>query len=123
MQRRAPEHRTVVCAGSLPPGSPVDAYARVVALARHAGLRSVVDATGEVLHAALRERPDVVSPNLAEAESLVTDVLIERVEGVEPSGEQVVERAATAARGLTELGARAAIVSAGRTARPSRRVI
>ena len=35
------------------------------------------------------------------------------VEGVEPSGELVVERAATAARGLTELGARAAIVSAG----------
>jgi fructose-1-phosphate kinase PfkB-like protein len=88
----------------------VDAYARVVSVARAAGLRSVVDATGEVLRAALMAEPDVVSPNLAEAESLVTGVL---VEDVEPSGDLVPERAARAALGLLELGARAAIVSAG----------
>lgn len=105
-----PGSQTVVCSGSLPPGSPVDAYARVVQVARAAGLRSVVDATGEVLRAALREQPDVVSPNLSEAESLVSGA---RIEDVEPSGEFVAERAATAARGLVELGARAAIVSAG----------
>jgi len=110
VERCASEHRTVICSGSLPPGSPVDTYAHVVALARKTGLRSVVDATGEVLRAALAEQPDIVSPNLPEAEALVTGALIE---DVEPAGEQVVERAAGAARGLLTLGAKVAIVSAG----------
>ncbi len=108
--RRAAGHDTVVCSGSLPPGSPVDAYARVVAGARRAGLRSIVDTSGEPLGAALAEHPDVVSPNLAEAESLVSGPAIE---GVEPSGELVAERAAQAAHGLVARGARQAIVSAG----------
>jgi fructose-1-phosphate kinase PfkB-like protein len=110
VQTLAPEHRTVVCSGSLPPGSPVDAYARVVRTAREAGLRSVVDATGEVLRAALPAEPDIVSPNLAEAESLVTGA---RVEDVEPTGELVTERAA--ARGPRS-SARAA--AARRSRRP-----
>ncbi|MGA2009659.1 MAG: 1-phosphofructokinase family hexose kinase [Solirubrobacteraceae bacterium] len=110
VSRQAAGHATVVCSGSLPPGSPVDAYARVVATARRAGLRSVVDTTGDALASALSEHPDVVSPNLAEAESLVSGPAIE---GVEPSGENVAERAAEAAHGLVARGARRAIVSAG----------
>jgi len=110
VERRAPDHQTVVCSGSLPPGSPLDGYARVVGTARHAGLRSVVDSTGEVLAQALTAHPDVVSPNLAEAETLVFGPAIE---GVEPGGEEVVQRALEAARGLVARGARRAIVSAG----------
>jgi len=110
VERRAPGQQTVVCSGSLPPGSPVDGYARVVAAARRAGLRSVVDSTGEVLAAALVAHPDVVSPNLAEAETLVFGPAIE---GVEPAGELVAQRAIEAAEGLMTRGARHAIVSAG----------
>lgn len=110
LQRRAAGQETVVCAGSLPPGSPPDGYARVVGTARNAGLRSVVDATGDVLAEALRAHPDVVSPNLAEAETLVFGPAIE---GVEPAGNRVIERAIEAARGLVARGARHAIVSAG----------
>ena len=77
VQKLGSDHRTVVCSGSLPPGSPVDAYARVVRTARAAGLRSVVDAAGDVLRAALAAAPDVVSPNLSEAESLVSGARIE----------------------------------------------
>jgi 1-phosphofructokinase family hexose kinase len=110
VERRAPAHQTVVCSGSLPPGSPVDAYARVIAVARRAGLRSVVDATGEVLLSALAEHPDVVSPNLPEAEALVSGATIE---DVEPTGGLVGQRAADAVRGLTDRGAGHAIVSAG----------
>jgi fructose-1-phosphate kinase PfkB-like protein len=102
VERRAPAHQTVVCSGSLPPGSPVDAYARVIAVARRAGLRSVVDATGEVLLSALAEHPDVVSPNLPEAEALVSGATIE---DVEPTGGLVGQRAADAVRGLTDRGA------------------
>lgn len=110
IEREAAAHETVVCAGSLPPGSPVDAYARVVAAAHRAGARAVVDAAGEVLRATLAAGPDVVSPNLAEAESLISGRL---VEGVEPAGADVPERAERAAEDLLDRGARHAIVSAG----------
>jgi len=110
VERAAAAHETVVCAGSLPPGSPVDAYARVVAAAHRAGARAVVDAAGDVLRATLAAAPDVVSPNLAEAESLVSGRL---VEGVEPAGADVPERARRAAEDLLARGARQAIVSAG----------
>ena len=110
VERRATGQQTVVCAGSLPPGSPVDGYARVVAAARRTGLRSVVDATGEVLANALTAQPDVVSPNLAEAEALVFGP---GIEGVEPEGELVAQRAVEAAQGLASRGAWHAIVSAG----------
>lgn len=110
VRERTPDQQTVACSGSLPPGSPLDGYARVVTAARDAGLRSIVDATGDVLAAALSAHPDVVSPNLAEAETLI---LGPGIEGVEPEGERVVERAVEAAQGLVARGARHAIVSAG----------
>jgi 1-phosphofructokinase len=110
IERHAAEHETVVCAGSLPPGSPVDAYARVVAAAHRAGARAVVDASGEALRATLAAEPDIVSPNLAEAESLSTGRLLE---GVEPAGTDVPERAQRAAEDLLARGARHAIVSTG----------
>jgi len=108
--RQAPAHQTLVCAGSLPPGSPADGYAQAVTIGRQAGLRTVVDAAGDALAAALTARPDVVSPNLAEAESLLSGPA---AEGVEPAGADVAGRAAAAARGLVARGARRAIVSAG----------
>jgi 1-phosphofructokinase family hexose kinase len=111
VQHRAADQETVVCSGSLPPGSPRDGYARVVSAARSVGLRSVVDSTGDVLAAALDAHPDVVSPNLSEAESLVFGASIE---GVEPEGDRVAERAIEAAQRLVARGARHAIVSAGR---------
>ena len=46
----------VVLAGSLPPGAPVDGYARLAAIAAEAGARAVVDSEGESLAAALAER-------------------------------------------------------------------
>jgi 1-phosphofructokinase family hexose kinase len=110
IEREADDHETVVCAGSLPPGSPVDGYARVVAAAHRAGARAVVDASGAVLRATLAAGPDVVSPNLAEAESLISGRL---AEGVEPSGADVPERAERAAEDLLAQGAAHAIVSAG----------
>jgi 1-phosphofructokinase family hexose kinase len=101
---------TVICSGSLPPGSPADAYARVVDAGRSAGLRTIVDAAGPVLDAALTAEPDVVSPNLAEAEALLSGAAIEEVD---PTGDDVLHRALAAARGLVARGARGAVVSAG----------
>lgn len=104
------EHSSVVCSGSLPPGSPVDSYGRVVELARNRGLRSVVDSSGEVLDEAIKAGADIVSPNLSEAETLLVGG---RPENVDPSGPDVVDRAARAVTGLVQRGARHVIVSVG----------
>jgi fructose-1-phosphate kinase PfkB-like protein len=66
-----PAHRVLVCSGSVPPGSPDDAYGRLAALARRAGRPSIVDGAGTTLAAALDAAPDVVCPNLAEAEAVL----------------------------------------------------
>ena len=110
IERQAPGHQSLVCSGSLPPGSPADAYAQIVAIGQRAGLRTIVDAAGPALAGVLPAYPDVVSPNLSEAESLLHGPAME---GVEPDGADIQRRAADAARGLVARGARRAIVSAG----------
>jgi fructose-1-phosphate kinase PfkB-like protein len=70
----------------------------------------VLDTHGPALAGAVAAGPDVVSPNLAEAEALLFGAA---TEAVEPSGAEVLNRAGRAVAGLIALGARHAIVSAG----------
>lgn len=56
----------VIAAGSLANGIPDDFYVQVVEIARQAGVRSLVDCTGEPLRQALSARPDIVQQTLAE---------------------------------------------------------
>jgi fructose-1-phosphate kinase PfkB-like protein len=65
---RLTSRSVLVCSGSVPPGAPADAYGRLVEIAHTAGARAVVDAAGSTLLRALDAAPDVVTPNLAEAE-------------------------------------------------------
>ena len=102
--------RVLACSGSLPPGAPDDAYARLVALAQGLGALAVVDVGGEQLAAALAAGADVVTPNLAEAEGLLHGRADETVEAGDPV--VVRERALAAARALVERGARRAVVTA-----------
>jgi 6-phosphofructokinase 2 len=60
----------VVGSGSLPPGAPVDFYARAAAIASGAGAKFVLDTSGEPLRAGLRERPYLVKPSLSEFREL-----------------------------------------------------
>jgi 1-phosphofructokinase len=99
----------LVCSGSLPPGAPVDAYARLAARARAHGAFAVVDAAGPVLAAAL-EAADVVTPNLAEAENVLGAAT---PDGVQPPAAEARRRAVAAAAALTERGPDVAIVTAG----------
>jgi 1-phosphofructokinase family hexose kinase len=104
-------HRTVVCSGSSPPGTPDDAYGRVVREAGQRSLPVLVDASGPLLEAALEAGADFVAPNLVEAEASLW--------GARPAGEvdtrgvEVRERAQTAALALVGRGARVGIVTAG----------
>jgi 1-phosphofructokinase len=56
----------VAASGSLPPGAPVDFYARLVERLRPTGVRVAVDSSGPPLAAALAARPDLVKPNREE---------------------------------------------------------
>jgi 1-phosphofructokinase family hexose kinase len=103
-------HRTLVCSGSLPPGVPDDAYARLVEIGHRAGVRVVVDASRAALAAVLPAGPDVVTPNLAEAESVLHG---HAHESVADTGDDVPGRAGRAVLELCRLGARSAAVTAG----------
>ncbi len=101
----------VVACGSLPPGAPADAYAQLVRRGQARGARVIIDAARGDLGATLAAGPDVVAPNLAEADVVLGNAV---EEAVEESGDDVPERALAAGQGLVALGARAAMVSAGR---------
>jgi 1-phosphofructokinase family hexose kinase len=103
-------HRTLVCSGSLPPGAPDDAYARLVQIGRRAGVRVVVDAARAALAAALAAGPDAVTPNLAEADGVMNG---HSHEAVDEAGLDVPHRAGAAAEALCARGARSAVVTAG----------
>src|SRR5271155_45987 len=89
----------VVFAGSLPPGVDTDIYAALISDLEGVDVTTVVDTDGEPLRQAVRAEPDVVSPNVLEAEELV---------GHEFSGED--ERALVVAE-IAALGPREAIMT------------
>ena len=120
-------HGVLVCSGSVPPGSPEDAYARLTAIAVGAGCRCVVDAAGTTLARALEAHPDVVCPNIVEAEEALGAVRAQPVRsssGAEPRAPGAVrahpvrssagaeDRALVVAAALVARGAKGAIVTA-----------
>lgn len=102
----------VVGAGSLPPGLPHDVYGRLCDVARSHGALAIVDAAREVLAETLAHRPDLVTPNLHEAEGLLHDRVDESSHDAGPTDE-VRARATGAAAELVARGARRALVTAG----------
>lgn len=91
----------VVLAGSLPPGAPADAYARLARQARAMGADVAVDVAGEPLLLALAERPWLVKVNAREAAE-TTSLATGDLPGV-----------LEAARRLRERGAGQALVTRG----------
>jgi 1-phosphofructokinase family hexose kinase len=61
----------VVFAGSIPRGVDPDIYATLIRELQRTGITTVIDADGDPLHQSIRAEPDVVSPNVLEAEELV----------------------------------------------------
>jgi len=104
------QHRTLVCSGSLPPGVPDNGYGRLVAIGHRAGVRVVVDAARAALAGTLGAGPDVVTPNLAEAEGVLWG---HSDETVTESGPEVPLRACAAVTELCRRGAHSAAVTAG----------
>ena len=107
---RVAEHGVLACSGSLPPGAPPDAYARLARAAAGAGAIAIVDVTGAHLGAAVDGGAGIVTPNLAEAEGLLHGRADETVEAGDP--DEVRARARRAAADLVARGARRAVVTA-----------
>ncbi|MFD8996367.1 1-phosphofructokinase [Streptomyces abikoensis] len=91
----------VACCGSLPRGLAPEWYGRLVAAAHASGSRVALDTSGPALTAALRERPDVVKPNVHELAQAVGRPLA------------TIGDVADAAAELRALGARAVLASLG----------
>lgn len=60
----------LAASGSLPPGLPTDAYARVAEVVRPRGTRVIVDTSGPALRATLRAPVYLLKPNLKELATL-----------------------------------------------------
>jgi 1-phosphofructokinase/tagatose 6-phosphate kinase len=88
-----------VFAGSLPRDVDVDVYAKLIRELRRLGVITMVDTDGDPLRRAVRAEPDVISPNVLEAEELVGHEFNDDDDHV------------IAVREMTELGAREAIMT------------
>ena len=87
----------VVFAGSLPRGVEPDMYASLIRDLERLDVITVVDTDGEPLRQAVRAEPDVVSPNVLEAEELI--------------GQEFGDDEEIAVREIVRLGAREAIMT------------
>lgn len=92
---------TLCLCGSVPPGCDADTYARLLACVKDKNLRTVVDATGDLLLNTLPYRPHLIKPNRDELCALAGRDL--------PDDASVL----AAARDLQEKGARNVLVSLG----------
>jgi 1-phosphofructokinase family hexose kinase len=64
-------YRSVVLAGSIPPGVPSDFYARLIEVAHAAGVPVYLDASGAALREGLAAQPALIKPNKQEFADLV----------------------------------------------------
>lgn len=60
----------IILSGSLPPGVPVDIYARIAAIAKKKNARCIADTSGMALQLALEEGIFFIKPNLTELSAL-----------------------------------------------------
>lgn len=90
----------LICSGSLPQGIANDCYAQLIELAHMQRVRTLVDATGELLRTALAARPYFAKPNREEAEELLKITISDT-------------NASAAARQIHQLGAEIGLISLG----------
>lgn len=106
----------IVPSGSLPPGAPVDLYARIARLARENDVRCAVDTSGEALRAALDEGVYLIKPSRRELGELVGSAL-EDDESLVEASRSLVGKGSCQVVALTLGGAGAIVVTADVTLR------
>lgn len=99
---RAGAGDTVVLSGSVPKCLPADTYARILKRLDGKGIRTVVDATGQVLKEALAYCPFLIKPNIRELEDFFGESM------------DTDEKVRSAAEKMQKMGAKNVLVSMAR---------
>ena len=102
LQTMLPKPDYVVASGSLPPGVPVDFFARLAVIARETDFRLIVDSSGEPLRHAAVHGTFIVKPNVKELVAMTGNPSIEPAR-IGAAASQLVEKS----------GVEAVIVSMG----------
>jgi 1-phosphofructokinase family hexose kinase len=101
----------VLCMGSMPRGLPVTSLGELIETVHQRGASILIDSTPDHLAAALSYEPDLVCPNVHEAEAALDSSYASVMD--ETGAHQSRARAEEAARKLCARGARGAVVTAG----------
>lgn len=96
--------------GNLPPGAPEDGYARLIAMARDAGVRSALDARERALAEGIDARPDIVKVNAEEAGWLLGN-RIASLEDARVAAGALRDRLGGAGAGIVTCGGDGALVA------------
>lgn len=87
-RRRISHSWGMVCAGSLPPGMPSDAYVRLLHMAKQESLTTLLDSSGESLLQGVTAQPDILKVNRSELAALAPDA----VEALQANGDRISVR-------------------------------
>jgi len=90
----------MIC-GSIPPGVPPAFYGKLIAMARHKKVKTLLHADGDALREGIAARPTVVAPNQQEAGRLLGQTLLTRTHYLE------------AAERIRQLGAESVVLTLG----------
>jgi 6-phosphofructokinase 2 len=66
-----PKPDFLVFAGSVPPGVPADIYRQLIEKAKKSGIKTVLDSDNKWLKEGIKAKPNVIKPNVHEAEELL----------------------------------------------------
>ncbi|UCH50655.1 MAG: 1-phosphofructokinase [Chloroflexota bacterium] len=66
-----PKPEFIVFAGSVPPGVPADIYHQLIEKAKNSGIKTVLDSDETWLKEGIEAKPNVIKPNVHEAEELL----------------------------------------------------
>jgi 6-phosphofructokinase 2 len=95
----------MIC-GSIPPGVPPAFYGKLVSMARHKKVKTLLHADGDALREGIAARPTVVSPNQQEAGRLLGQTLLTRTHYLE-AAERIRQMGADSV--VLTLGSRGAV--------------
>jgi len=82
----------IVASGSLPPGVPLDVYAKIAFIAKEKKARFIVDTSGEALKHAINEGVFMVKPNLNELGALTGKPVANAAQIVEAARQIIIEK-------------------------------
>ena len=67
----SPKPDYLVFAGSVPPSVPIDIYRQLIESAKNSGIKTVLDSDGKWLKEGIKAVPNIIKPNVHEAEELL----------------------------------------------------